>query len=103
MLKNEHIKKHLVGPPNENEKSFNDYRNIVIEEFLSESLFFKRKMTQGAFWTFIEKDVANQFFRDERWICGFKFWDAFKLIDHGIDKNNLEVLNRKPGFIVNGK
>jgi hypothetical protein len=88
-----------VGLPNETEKSFDDYRNFVIEEFLSESIFFKRKMTQGAFWVSMSNDLANQFFRDERWIFGCKFWDAFKLIDHGISKlDKSEFAKRKPGF-----
>jgi hypothetical protein len=100
MLKNECITKHTVGTYNEDEKSFNDYRNVITDEFLTQTIFFKRKMTQGAFWTAIDKDLANQFFRDERWFCGFKFWDAYKLIDHGIDKGNLKFLPKKPGFVA---
>ena len=44
---------------------------------------FKRKITQGFYWTSIDKDLANQVLRDERWFLGIKFWDAIKIIDHG--------------------
>lgn len=95
MLKKQKILKHPVGPPNENEKSFNDYRNFIIEELISEYSIFKRKMTQGAFWVALEKDLANQFFRDERWLCGIKFWDATKFIDHGFDKDKVSDNKKK--------
>ncbi len=90
---------HKVGPPNKGENEFNDYRNTIIKEFYNESPLFKRKMTQGAFWTAFDQELAIQFFRDERWLFGLKFWDAMKFIDHGISENAPPVAKRKPGFI----
>ena len=66
-------------------KSFDDYRNLILENFKDENIFFKRKLSQGAFWTSIDKDLANQFFRDERWLFNMKYKDEIKLIDHGVE------------------
>jgi hypothetical protein len=68
-------------------KNFNEHRNILSEEFNTESIFYKRKITQGAFWTAIDKDLANQYFRDECWLFNIKYKDELKFIDHGIDIN----------------
>lgn len=73
-------------------KGFDDYRNNVITEFDSESIFFKSRMTQGLFWTSLDKDLANQMVREERWIFGMKYKDVLKLIDHG---NEGEIFNTK--------
>lgn len=89
---------HRVGPPNVGEKEFNEYRNNIIKELYGESSIFKRKMTQGAYWTSYDKDLAIQFFRDERWLLGIKFWDATKFIDHGINDSEVST-KKKPGFI----
>lgn len=67
-------------------KEFGESRVEYAEGFDKKSWSaFKRKITQGFYWTSIDKDLANQVLRDERWFCGIKFWDAIKLIDHGAE------------------
>jgi hypothetical protein len=68
-------------------KEFDDSRKECVEGFVHGISMFKRKITQGLFWTAIDKDLANQYMRDERWLCGIKFWDAMKVIDHGTKSN----------------
>jgi len=97
MLKKAEI--HRVGSSNKGENEFNDYRNAIIAEFYSKSSGFKRKMTQGAFWVAFDQDLAIQFFRDERWLFSWKFWDAVKFIDHGIGESVPISTKKKPGFI----
>jgi len=53
--------------------------------FLSGHSLLRRRITQGFYWTQIDKDLADQFIRDERWILGIKVLDAFKVIDHDAD------------------
>ena len=64
-------------------KEFDDSCNLCIEKFSKGSSMFKRKITQGLYWTALDRDLANQFLRDERWLWGMKFWDTVKIIDHG--------------------
>jgi len=66
-------------------KDFDDQRNTIVDSFATTSPFYKRKLTQSLYWTSLDKDLANQFWRDERWLFGVKFWDIIKLIDHGSD------------------
>jgi len=70
----------------EDKKIFDDLREDIKKEFDSESIFFKRKMSQFAFWTVIDKDLANQYYRDEKWLFGIKYKDELKLIDHGTEE-----------------
>ena len=67
-------------------ETFNTYRDNIIKEFNTESIFFKKKLTQAAFWTIIDKDLANQYFRDERWFFNIKYKDEIKFIDHGVEE-----------------
>ena len=90
---------HKVKPFDISEEEFNSYRNVIIEEFFKEKPFFKRKMTQGAFWVAFDQELASQFFRDERWLFGMKFWDATKFIDHGVNGSIPMTTKKKPGFI----
>jgi hypothetical protein len=76
----------------DNYKEFKDSRTEYIDKFSSNCSIFRRKITQGLYWTSLDKDLANQVLRDERWFLGIKFWDALKLINHGADdanKNNI--------------
>ncbi len=77
------LKTETVGKQTIDSQAFDDYRTGIVEEFHSENIFFKRKLTQGAFWTAIDKELANQYFRDERWLFNFKYKDELKFIDHG--------------------
>jgi len=77
-------------------KDFDDQRNIITERFSSKGLCFKRKLTQSLYWTSLDKDLANQYWRDERWFMGIKFWDVLKLIDHGAEGVNS---NKGVGFL----
>jgi hypothetical protein len=76
-------------------KDFDDQRNIIVDKFSREGLCYKRKLTQSLYWTSLDKDLANQYWRDERWFLGIKFCDILKLIDHGADG----VSNKGVGFI----
>ena len=67
----------------EDKEGFNISREECVTLFHSGGSMFKRKITQGLYWTDLDKDLANQFFRDERWFLGVKFWDGLKTIDHG--------------------
>ena len=78
-------KKMIVGMLTQNSKAFDDYRNLVGDDFHIEKAVLKKKFTQGAYWTSLEKDLANQYFRDEVWIFGIKVKDALKFIDHGFE------------------
>lgn len=93
-MKNKLEKFDIVGLETLNKKAFDDYRNGTILEFESSSIFLKRKMTQAAFWTALDKDLADQLFRDERWIFGIKYKDEIKTIDHGAEKDR----EKKLGF-----
>jgi hypothetical protein len=75
----------LMGLQVINMKDFDDYRNVLVERFNKKTPLFKRKLTQSLYWTSLDKDLANQFYRDERWFCGFKYCDTVKLIDHGAE------------------
>ena len=79
------VNKHIVGPQSLNKRAFDDYRNFVLDEFTNESIFKKRKLSQAAYWTAIDKEIADQYFRDEVWIFGIKVRDEIKVIDHGFD------------------
>ena len=65
-----------------NRKRFDNSRDNIVEEFGSTRVFTKRKLTQGAYWTAIDKDLADQYIRDEKWIFGMKVRDELKIIDH---------------------
>jgi len=65
-----------------NEKEFDEYRENINSEFLSGTPMRRNKITQGLFWTDIDKDLANQYVREEAWFFGWKFRDNLKLIDH---------------------
>lgn len=66
-------------------KEFDKSKDKCVEEFLSGKPTFKRKITQGLYWTAMDKDIANQYIRDERWLWGrIKFWDTIKVINHGV-------------------
>lgn len=71
-----------------NEKAFDDYRDILNQEFLSEKPFRRNRVTQGLFWTDLEKDLANQYVREEAWIFGWKYRDNLKLVDHCADNED---------------
>jgi len=75
----------------ETSKEFNTSREECTRGFFSGISLFKRKLTQGLYWTSLDKDLANQFFRDERWFCGIKFWDAMKTIDHGGETREIGI------------
>jgi hypothetical protein len=81
-------------------KVFDDFRSAMIEEFDDEKfLVFKRKVSQGAFWTMLDKDLANQYFRTEVWLFGVKISDQMKLIDHALDDNGFGK-NSGMGFVA---
>lgn len=77
-------------------EAFDLSRREQTELFKSGMGVFKRKITQGLYWTVIDKDLADQYIRDERWFFGIKFCDILKVIDHGAEeiKNNDKI-----GFI----
>lgn len=70
------------------EKEFDSYRNIITSEFHSEKALRKKKLSQGLYWTSFDKDLANQYVREESWFLGIKIKDNIKLIDHGGDNND---------------
>ena len=78
-------KMYPVGMQAKSSNNFDDYRNIISEEFTIGNVIFRKRFTQGAYWTSLEKDLANQYFRDETWLFGIKLKDAIKFIDHGVD------------------
>lgn len=63
-------------------KAFDDYRDAINNEFNSENIFKKVRVTQGLIWTNLDKDLANQYVREEYWIFGIKVRDNIKFIDH---------------------
>lgn len=71
---------------NEGQKSqltnFDEYRNVMHTEFTKSSVFRKTKLTQGLYWTDFDKDIANQYIREESWFFGIKVSDNLKLIEH---------------------
>jgi hypothetical protein len=75
-------------------------RENCLERFIVGKSIFKRKITQGLYWALIEKDIADQFTRDERWFMGVKFWDAMKTIGHGIksSRGSRDYKNTTIGF-----
>jgi hypothetical protein len=78
-----------VGMQTINSKAFDDYRNIILSDFDSRKFrVFRRKFTQGAYWTSLDKDLANQYFRDEVWFLGIQIKDNLKFIDHGFETND---------------
>jgi hypothetical protein len=76
-------------------RDFSENRIKCRNAFYSSRSLFKRRITQGLYWTSLDKDIANQYYRDERWFCGMKFWDAMKSIDHGVD----DIRDNSVGFI----
>ena len=74
-------------------------RKDYVKSFTGGNSLFKRKITQSLYWTSLDKDLANQFLRDERWVCGLKFWDAIKVIDHDAENVNSAGM----GFFRNNK
>ena len=78
-------------------KEFEDSRIEYTNKFDRRSWSaFKRKITQGFYWTSLDKDLANQVLRDERWFLGIKFWDAIKIIDHGSGDTKVSGVGFKP-------
>jgi len=77
-------------------KGFDDYRNKLIEIFDGSSAVHKKKMTQGLFWTSVDKDLANQMVREERWFLGVKYKDEIRVIDHGTSDDSIS--NKGVGF-----
>lgn len=70
----------------QNNKGFDDYRNLLLEDYHKSNAFLKKKFSQGAYWTILDKDLANQYFRDEVWFMGVKIKDNIKFIDHGSEE-----------------
>lgn len=70
---------------------FNKLRSGILEEFYSESIFRKQKLSQAAFWFELDKDLANQYFRDERWFFGIKYLDEIKFIDHSVSTESTQT------------
>lgn len=75
-------KKIKIAEQRVNENAFDEYRNTINEEFLSKPTFRRNKITQGLYWTDLDKDLANQYVREEAWLFGWKYRDNLKLIDH---------------------
>jgi hypothetical protein len=78
-------------------KEFDDSRNILVERFTGSLGVYKRRLTQSLYWTSLDKDLANQYWRDERWLFGVKICDIVKLIDHGSQEEN-DKFNKIIGF-----
>lgn len=78
-----------------NRRNFDSSRDNIVKEFISSSIFMRRKLTQGAYWTSIDKDLADQYIRDERWIFGMKVRDDLKIIDHWPGN---DAVDKKLGF-----
>lgn len=90
--------KHSLEVQMMNKKSFDDYRDAVQEEFFSIGAISKKRVTQGVYWISSEKDLANQYVREEKWFFGIKMKDDLRLVDHNI-KEDLEIIkNAKVGF-----
>ena len=89
------VNNHIVGPQTQNKKAFDDYRNFMLDEFVTESVFRKRKLSQAAYWTALDKEIADQYFRDEVWIFGVKVKDEIKVIDHGFEGINDKTVGFK--------
>lgn len=87
-----------VGLPLLSPKSFDDYRNFIVDELNSQNILFKKKISQGIYWASLDKDIANQYVREEKWIFGLKYKDELKLIDHGFLNDEDIKLNRNVGF-----
>lgn len=77
-------------------ESFDGYRRSILGEFESESIFFKKRLTQGLIWTSLDKDLANQYWREERWFYGVKYRDELRIVDHGVMEDILP--GRNVGF-----
>ena len=75
---------------------FDSSRKEQLNLFTSGAGVFKRKITQGLYWTVIDKDLADQYLRDERWFLGVKFCDILKVIDHGAEE--IKNDNKSIGF-----
>ena len=88
----------IVGVQLKDTENFDDYRNHILDEQDKDTnTLFRRKLSQGAFWTSLDKDLANQYFRDEKWFFGWKYKDEIKLIDHGTaveSKNGIGFINK---------
>jgi hypothetical protein len=86
--KGELIMLKTIGHQTINIKAFDDYRNVILEDFFLSKAFLKKRFSQGAYWTALDKDLATQYFRDEVWFLGRKVKDVLKFIDHGFDSDN---------------
>jgi hypothetical protein len=83
MLKKENLRE---------EKTFNSLCDSANNNFRRGSSIFKHRISQSVFWDKVEKDLADQFFRDERWLFGIKYADEIKFIDHsGLDSNGKKI------------
>ena len=80
------------------EKSFDDFRNVINDEFESKTLLFKNRTTQGMCWLSDESNLANQYIRTETWIFGFKLKDDLKIIDHIVLDQEDDKKDGKIGF-----
>jgi hypothetical protein len=88
--------KHSLEIQMMNKKSFDDYRDVIQEDFDTWKTGLRQRSTQGVFWVSSDKDLANQFIREERWFFGFKIKDALKLIDHNVKDDVTD--NKKIGY-----
>jgi hypothetical protein len=88
--------KHSLAIQMMNKKAFDDYRDVIQEEFISKGAIHKKRLTQGVYWVSSEKDLANQYVREEKWFFGIKMKDDLKLVDHNI-RDDLETV-KKVGF-----
>lgn len=79
------------------EELFNDSVKIVGDSFKTSCPFKKKKITQGLFWSNLDKDIADQFIREEAWLFGIKFIDNIKFINHYVDYSDKDK-NSKIGF-----
>jgi len=68
--------------------TYDKLRDTIITEFNHSSVFKKQKLTQGLYWTDFDKDIANQYVREESWFLGIKISDILKLIDHSSGVTN---------------
>ena len=88
--------KKLIDRQKISEKIFDDYRNKISEEFASEKMLYKHKLTQGLYWSDFDNNLANQFVREEAWLLGIKVKDNVKFIDHCFNAD--EMNKKKIGF-----
>jgi hypothetical protein len=89
--------KHSLEIQMMNKKSFDDYRDVIQEDFSTWKTGFRQKSSQGVFWISSDKDLANQFVRNEVWLFGFKIKDSLRLIDHNIKEDNIDS-GKKIGY-----